>query len=216
MFVLKTKEKMNYIKNTIGWAEWSWNPLVGCRKGCNYCYAKAMNERFKFIPDFSKPQFFPERLSEPSKLKKPSKIFVCSMGEIFDINFRIIIQIIEIMKICPQHTFMILTQKPDCYPLHKFPDNVWLGLTLANEYEVLNARHYSDFLRYTGLSNNKRFVSIEPIRDTFNNINLSAMDLVIVGAMTGPKAKPTYKSWIESVKHNNIFYKESAKRILEQ
>ncbi|MCL5991391.1 MAG: phage Gp37/Gp68 family protein [Bacteroidetes bacterium] len=203
---------MNNIKNTIGWADYSWNPIVGCRKGCYYCYAKAMNDRFKFIPDFSKPQFFPERLLEPAKLKKPSKIFVCSMGEIFDGEPDDVMKIIRVAKDNPQHTFMFLTQHPNRYRLFYFPDNCMLGVTITKD-TALNSAQY-DWLTCGNL-NNKKFISIEPIMGDFSGFIFDGIDLVIIGAMTGPKAKPTQKEWIESVKHHNIFYKESAKRFLQ-
>ena len=74
---------MNNISKTIGWADKSWNPVVGCKHGCNYCYAKKMNDRFKWIKEWDKPKFFKERLQEPFKVKKPSKIFVGSMCDLF-------------------------------------------------------------------------------------------------------------------------------------
>jgi len=74
-------EEMN--KTKIEWTNYSWSPVVGCKHGCWYCYAKRMNDRFKWIKKWNEPKFYPERLNEPYKLKKFSKIFVCSMAGLF-------------------------------------------------------------------------------------------------------------------------------------
>jgi len=33
---------------------YTWNPVIGCKRNCSYCYAKRMNTRFKWIPDWNK------------------------------------------------------------------------------------------------------------------------------------------------------------------
>jgi protein gp37 len=70
-------------KTKIEWADYRWNPVVGCKYDCWYCYAKRMNHRFKNIPDFNQPQFIEKRLQEPYKFKKPGRIFVVTMGDLF-------------------------------------------------------------------------------------------------------------------------------------
>ena len=49
-------------KTKIEWCDYTWNPVVGCKTGCDYCYAERMNKRFKWIKDWKEPEFFPERL----------------------------------------------------------------------------------------------------------------------------------------------------------
>jgi len=44
-------------KTKIGWCDSTLNPVVGCTFGCSYCYAKKLNDRFKFIEDWNRPQF---------------------------------------------------------------------------------------------------------------------------------------------------------------
>ena len=71
----------------IEWCTHSWNPVTGCTpvsEGCDNCYAKAMIKRFgkKWGYDFA-PRVHPKRLAEPGKIKKPSMIFVSSMGDLF-------------------------------------------------------------------------------------------------------------------------------------
>ena len=65
-------------KTKIDWCTHTLNPVVGCTFNCPYCYARRLNDRFKWIDDWNKPQFFPERLKE-LYTKKPKIIFMNSI-----------------------------------------------------------------------------------------------------------------------------------------
>ena len=202
-------------KTKIEWTDYTWNPVVGCKHGCNYCYAKRMNDRFKWIEKWNKPQIFVERLDEPYKIKKPSKIFVCSVADLFGdwIGDDWIELIMKVTRDNPQHTFQFLTKNPVRYLDFNFPENCWLGATITGK------NHKDDLLRLLWLSKvpnkNKRFVSIEPLLGKINQGTLlDNFDLVIVGAMTGVGAVPPKKEWIDGIEHKNIFYKNNIKKYL--
>ena len=73
--------KMN--KTDIEWTDFTWNPVTGCLHGCPYCYARGTARRF-YPPGIGfSPHFWSERLSKPGRRKKPAKIFVSSMGDLF-------------------------------------------------------------------------------------------------------------------------------------
>ena len=112
-------------KTKIEWADAVWNPVTGCTKiseGCDNCYAAKMVNRLQKIPATQKKYqngfkvtCHENELAKPLSWEKDRKIFVCSMGDLFhdDVPFEFIAQIYGIMSMCPQHTFMVLTKRPD-------------------------------------------------------------------------------------------------------
>ena len=135
----------------IEWCDFSWSPITGCLNNCPYCYARRLaNRRLRHVylanpnvapgcdpQDPFAPRFWPERLGDPVKLKKPSKIFVCSMGELFGpwVPVEWIQAVMQTIRDCPQHTFQLLTKFPGGYSVEKFgllPANVWMGVSVEN------------------------------------------------------------------------------------
>lgn len=198
-------------RTKIEWADYTWNPTVGCRRGCEYCYARKINDRFGIIPKWSEPQFFPERMNEPAKVKKPSIIFVGSMSDLIaDVSNQeehaIVKGIIKVVEDIPRHRFMFLTKRPENYQMFTFPANAMLGTSIERRSPVTHQR-MNDLL---GLSTRaKKFVSFEPLMGSVNFDNFYFdIDLVIVGAMTGTVLIPK-KNWFDQINHPNIFYKEN-------
>jgi len=192
---------MNNAKNTIGWCDKTFNPVTGCLHGCWYCYARKIAMRFD---GHFKPTFHEDRLKEPYKLKKPSKIFVCSMADLFGdwVPRYWIGKILKVIKENPRHTFQLLTKNPKRYLEFKFSDNVWLGIT---EDYINQAR-----LNYLKMAKTKyKFISFEPLLGDMSALDLSGIDLCIVGAMTGARAVKPKQEWIDGIKHPNIFYKNN-------
>jgi len=198
-------------KTTIDWPglTHTWNPVVGCKHRCPYCYARKINHRFKRIPNWEEPQMFPERLEEPRYLKKPGKIFVGSMCDLFGdwVPKVWIDQVIEECAATPRHTFMFLTKNPQRYAEFDFPENCWLGCTITDS-------SMTAFIPGPSGPKNKSFISIEPLLGSFENVKFFNFDLIIVGAMTGPGATPPKKEWIKSIVHPNIHYKENIRKWL--
>lgn len=194
-------------KTNIEWCDYTWNPVVGCKHGCSYCYARKINNRFKIIPKWDEPQFFSERMEQPIKAKPGSKIFVGSMCDLFGewVPSDWIHEIIDVCRAVDDVTFMFLTKNPKRYNEFDFPKNCQVGVTVTTG----KGTHM-----YAIASMNKTFLSIEPLLGSFENTIIQGYDLVIVGAMTGPGAIKPKKEWIESIKHPNIFYKENIKKYM--
>lgn len=70
-------------RTAISWTDATWNPVTGCDQvspGCAHCYAKALSERFGRSFEVT---LHPERLDEPLHWRKPRRVFVCSMSDLF-------------------------------------------------------------------------------------------------------------------------------------
>lgn len=94
-------------KTKIEWCDKTLNPVVGCSYGCPYCYARRINARFHYVPDFSEPRFFPERL-EQLKSKTPAKVFLTSMSDPADWRREWVDAVIEAIESNPQHEYLLL------------------------------------------------------------------------------------------------------------
>src|SRR6266480_3748610 len=107
--------------SAIEWTDATWNPVTGCTKispGCDHCYAETFAERFRSVAGHHFEQGFdvtlrPERLGQPLRWKKPRRVFVNSMSDLFhdavDDNF--VAQVFAVMAMAPQHTFQVLTKR---------------------------------------------------------------------------------------------------------
>ncbi|OGM08827.1 hypothetical protein A2Z67_02360 [Candidatus Woesebacteria bacterium RBG_13_36_22] len=204
------KTKIDWENPEEGWKlDYTWNPVVGCRHGCDYCYARRMNDRFGWITSWNEPEFFPDRLKKPMGLSKWSTIYVGSMCDLFGkwVNKEWLDRILEVIWLTPGHRYMFLTKNPGRYHEIIFPENVWLGTTVES---LLGLGRLDELKSYNNAHVHK-FISIEPLLSTFKFIDFSSMDLVIVGGMTGPSAVVQRKDWIKSIDHSNIYYKNNLK-----
>lgn len=100
----------------IEWTDETWNPITGCTKvspGCDHCYAKTMHERFNGPGSFDTVTLHPARLDKPLRWRKPRKVFVNSMSDLFheDVPDYYIALVWVVMALAPEHTFQILTKR---------------------------------------------------------------------------------------------------------
>lgn len=189
---------MNNTKNTIGWCDKSWNPVTGCLHGCWYCYAKKLTQRFpKIFPNGFEPTFYPERLKGPWELKKPSKIFVCSISDLYGswLPYQWRDQVLDSINQCPiPHTFILLTKAPENIPEdYRFRDNVWVGATVTSESELRKI----DELRERALANTL-FISFEPLLDHVEP-DLNGIQWIIIGKLTGSRRVKLDPIWVEDL-----------------
>jgi protein gp37 len=186
-------------KTKIEWCDYTWNPVVGCSAisaGCRNCYAKEMALRFDFPWGF--PVFMPDRMGQPGRVKTPSRIFVCSMSDLFHENLdnRVIARVFDVMRENPRHTFMLLTKRAG--RMRSFVrgygsvlPNVWLGVTAENQH-IADRR--IPILIDTPAA--VRFASVEPMLAAMHLPSISELDWVIAGPETGSRARPCKDRWI--------------------
>ena len=205
-------------RSTIEWTEATWNPTTGCRKvspGCDHCYAATLARRLKAMgsPRYQNdgpdgPGFaltvHPDKLEEPSRWRKPQRVFVNSMSDLFhsDVPSVFIAAVFDTMGQCPQHTFQILTKRPKRMQaeVRRIAEargllrNVWLGVSIESDDFVWRA----DWLRATPAA--VRFVSLEPLLGQVSSLSLDAIDWVIVGGESGARARPPAAAWIRTLR----------------
>jgi protein gp37 len=201
-------------KSKIDWGVgqlWTWNPVTGCKRGCSWCYASRIHTRFYDNP-FSDVVFHPDRLEDPSMVKKPARIFVGSMSDIQYWQKVWIGLILAVARKCPQHTFMFLTKHVPAYYATDWPENSMQGLTVTGaEGDDFWISDLSEMVP-------RPFLSIEPLLGPLERPVPVNIEKVIVGAMTGPGAVAPKKEWIDSIvahaSSKQLFWKASIRKFL--
>jgi protein gp37 len=168
--------------------------------------------RFGYPPDEPfKVTFHPDKLDEPTHWRKPQKVFVCSMGDLFheDVTGKQINEVWNVAMNNRRHTFMFLTKRPDRlqqwtkiaaaakgWPIEDiWPDWMWLGVTAENQR---TADERIPILLQIPAA--KRFVSVEPMLGPVHLfLERNALDWVIAGPETGPRARPTSIDWVRDL-----------------
>lgn len=204
-------------KTKIDWCDCTINPVVGCKNGCKYCYAERINDRFHFVPNWKKPEFFPKKL-EQLKSKKPKSIFMDSMSDIGRWEEPWREQVYKAIEDNPQHNYIFLTKgKGFLDALYKWKRNI------GNKQTIFFGKTV-DKQDMTGDNDPYDFLSVEPILEP---IELKGeynryLKLVIIGAETGNRKGKVIpkKEWIDDIvtacdeANVGVFMKESLRKIM--
>lgn len=220
-------------KSKIEWTDATWNPVTGCTKvsqGCKNCYAERLwpkvegarvkregNEALGEPRPFTHVRTHPERLDVPLHWKKPRRIFVNSMSDLFheDIPRDFLLAVWNTMRRCPRHVFQILSKRAagmkEAFDWTLSDDplpNVHLGISCEDQATFDERWPY---LRDTPAA--VRFISYEPALgpldadEAMPTNKLDArkqglLDWLICGGESGPgpKARPMYPDWARSVR----------------
>lgn len=209
--------------SSIEWTDATWNPVAGCTPvsaGCKNCYAARMAFRLAHMPSRTGEKYrgtarqtrggLPvftgkitldrDSLDLPRSWRLPRLIFVNSMSDVFHagVPFDYVKEIFAVMKSCPQHTFQVLTKRPERALAWSdrllWPENVWMG-TSVEDARVL---HRVDTLRLIPAS--IRFLSCEPLIGPLPRLSLRNIDWVIVGGESGPGARPMRPRWVVAIR----------------
>lgn len=207
-------------QSSIEWTDLTWNPVVGCSiesAGCTNCYAMRMAARLDAM-GMSKYAGLTKRtkrgavwtdlvrcdetsLEIPLTWKKPRRIFVNSMSDLFhaDVAEGFVARIWDVMRCTPQHQYQILTKRPKRMadllariaptPLA----NVWLGASVEGPLVVDRIDH----LRRVPAA--IRFISFEPLLGPIPDLHLFDIDWAIVGGESGPRARPMLEEWVDPI-----------------
>ncbi len=152
----------------------TWNPVVGCKRGCHYCYAQFIAKR---LYGSFEPQLFENRLIEPCRDLAPSVVFVVNMGDLWGdwVEAMWIKLVLAACRKASWHTYQFYTKDPRRYSefLSELPPRSWLGCTIDEGFDVNTHGKRSNTLpnaERIELLNRvdypRKFVSIEPFDPT--------------------------------------------------
>lgn len=195
-------------QSSIEWTESTWNPLTGCTKispGCKFCYAERMAKRLQAMDQPRYANGFeltlhPDSLELPLSWKKPQRIFVNSMSDMFheDVPTEFIHKAFDVMRRASWHHFQVLTKRSErllaLSPSIFWPENVWMGVSVERQDYVGRI----DDLRRTAAV--IKFLSLEPLLGPLRTLDLEKIDWVIVGGESGPGARPMEERWVLDLK----------------
>ena len=208
-------------KTKIEWTDATWNPITGCTpvsEGCKNCYAAGIAKRFWGDRKFSDVQFHIDRLDQPLRWRKPRKVFVCSMSDLFheQIPEKFVWDVLTVIVDAKKHIFQILTKRPErmndimnrFYTYAGEQPHVWLGVTAENQK---TADERIPIL--LDIPAAVRFVSVEPMLSDIDlklhsyaqsgNMHSTRrvfLNWIIAGTESGPKRRPAKTEWIRSLK----------------
>jgi protein gp37 len=190
--------------SAIEWTESTWNPVTGCNKlspGCKYCYAERMAERLRAMGQQNYRNGFELTLQQhmlelPLRWKKPQRIFVNSMSDLFhdEVPTGYILRVFDVMRQANWHCFQVLTKRShrlaELDQELDWPENVWMGVSVENH----DYRGRIDELCKTKAA--LKFLSLEPLLGPLPNLDLCGIDWVIVGGESAPNARAIDPAWV--------------------
>jgi len=195
--------------SAIEWTESTWNPVTGCTKvspGCANCYAERMARRLQAMGQRNYRNGFEVTLHEhalelPLQWKRPQVIFVNSMSDLFheQVPLDFVKRVFAVMRKADWHVFQVLTKRSlrlaECASELEWPRNVWAGVSVENQ----DYTYRIDHLRQTDAL--VKFLSFEPLIGPITDVNLTAIDWVIVGGESGPGARPMKEHWALDIRY---------------
>jgi protein gp37 len=227
-------------QSKIEWTDATWNPIRGCSRvseGCRFCYAERVAARFSGIgmpyeglavvksdgPHWTgEVRFIEERLGDPLRWRKPRRIFVNSMSDLFHekLNTDAIVRICEVMGRAKQHIFQVLTKRPErmlglLTDLQAFggnpPGHIWWGVSVEDQataderipllLQTPAAVRWVSYepalgpVDFTAIRRTRAEGFMRPLDGRFNKL-----DWIVAGGESGHGARPAHPDWFRSVR----------------
>ncbi len=217
-------------RSAIEWTDATWNPTTGCTPvsaGCDRCYAERLSRgRLARVylarapvadaPENRRDPFavrlWPERLRMPAAWRKPRRVFVDSMSDLFhgDVPDGFLRRCFEAMLDANRHVYQVLTKRParaarfvrrrrDLFP-QGLPAHIWIGTSVENQAVDHRVRHL------LAVSAAVRFLSCEPLIGPFDlspfvgESSEGGLHWVIAGGESGVGARPLDPAWVRAIR----------------
>lgn len=191
--------------DSIEWADWSWNPVTGCKHECSYCYARDIANRFWGDSYGFEPTLHPGRLMAPYNTKLPKdvesniarrNVFANSMSDLYGrwVPQAWIDAVFKAMSDNPQWNFLTLTKFPKRAAELEYPENVWIGTSVDLQVRVKAAEEAFEKIR-CGV----RWLSIEPLLEPLTFEKPELFDWVVIGGASKSSQTPDWTppaSWL--------------------
>jgi protein gp37 len=142
----------------------------------------------------------PDALDIPLRWRSPRTIFVNSMSDLFhkDVSLDFIQRVFAVMNSCPQHTFQVLTKRPEIAARVAehliWTPNIWMGVSVEDQKVV---KRIEDLRQ---LPAHIRFLSVEPLLGPISLLPLDGIHWVIVGGESGPGAREMKIEWVRDIR----------------
>jgi protein gp37 len=181
----------------IEWAQWSWNPVTGCKHDCPYCYARDIAHRF--YPMKFEPALWYKRLTAPANTTVPDKaandisfqnVFTCSMADLFGrwVPSEWIEAVLEQARRNPQWNFLFLTKFPKRLADFTFPENAWVGTTVDCQARVKSAED-----AFAKVKASVKWLSVEPMIEPLTFRRLDLFQWVVIGGASRSTQTPEWR-----------------------
>jgi protein gp37 len=198
------------------WGVWSWNPVTGCRQGCDYCYARNIAKRYtNNFPKGFEPDFHEERLASPQNTRVPKEaetdiryktVFTCSLADLFGewVDKEWIDKVLEAVRDAPQWNFLFFTKNPKRMAEFEFPDNAWVGATVDERFRIEDTEE-----AFRKINAKVKTLSCEPLLEDLTEGStrdltsfLKLFDWVIIGNRNSTGGLPDWQpewEWVENL-----------------
>lgn len=195
--------------DSIEWAQWSWNPVTGCKHDCSYCYARDIAARH-YEQGFV-PAFLPDRLDGPKNTRVPERasrdtayrnVFTCSMADLFGrwVPAEWIEAVLDEVRGHPEWNFLVLTKFPIRLQEFAFPDNAWVGTTVDAQARVANAER-----AFSRVEAKVKWLSCEPLLEPLRFERLDVFDWIVLGGASRSAETPEWRpprSWVDDLERH--------------